>query len=115
MLVGISATVVAEKPTEAQIYHCGCVATDENTVDATSDLKWQLLTISTKSKGHRKHEEGDTEDCTYLGVGEVEQPNPLDRASDDCEVGDFLVGVATCDADGAPSTPTVGDSCAIPD
>lgn len=97
MLIGVSATAVATKPTEAQIYHCGCQSHDDGTSSAGADLRWNLITVSPRSRGHRQHEDGDIETCTYLDEFSIEQEVDLERDSDDCEVMGSVIGVLPCD------------------
>jgi hypothetical protein len=104
----ISFTAIAAKPTEALIYHCGCEYSEE----AGSELLWGSLIVNSKSRGHRSHEAGDVETCTYVDQNFIEQETELVRGFDDCEEGDLLTGVATCDTEGATQTPIVGESCA---
>ena len=103
----ISTTAIAGKPEEALIYHCGCSASNEFTVEAGSELRWKLLIVNANSKGHQNHQIGDIENCTYFDQESVEQENQLVRGSNDCEVGDLLTGVSTCE-----SEPVAGDTCA---
>lgn len=112
LLVCISTSAVAAKPTEAMIYHCGCVANNEFSEEASADLRWSLLVVHAKSKGHQNHALGDTETCFFeddIAQQEVE----LARGFDDCEVDDLLEGVATCDTEGATQTPVAGESCEV--
>ena len=121
-LIGMSATASAAKPMEAGIYHCGNVVTNEYTAEAQCNLEWSYLIINSKSKGHQQHQSGDMENCTYYtdtvdGEGNpVEQSETLYRAFSDCEVGELLEGVATCDVEDPDTgvtiiTPTSGDLC----
>jgi len=109
MLVGISATAVADKPPKAEVYHCGCVTVDEQTATATAELQWKLLSISTKSKGHRNHEADDLKICMYVDENLAAQSIELERGFDDCEpIGnDLLLGVGQCGV----VSPVPTDSC----
>jgi len=117
MLLVLATPTLAAKPTEAGIYHCGCVALDEKSAEATAELQWSLLIINSKSRGHRMHQMGDTETCTYLDIDEIEQEIELDRSSRDCEVDTLLVGVDQCDAGtdfgDVFATPTPGATCEL--
>ena len=106
MLSGMSTLALAEKPPKADVYHCGCVAVDEQTATATAELQWKLLSISSKSKGHKNHEADDLETCMYVDESLTARSNELERGFDDCELGDLLIGVATCSIE-----PFAGDSC----
>lgn len=111
-LVGVSGNVLADKPTEALLYHCGCEAFDEGDVGATSDLVWKEIIVSSKSKGHRRHLADDEENCTYEDEFYVTQDNFLTRGFNDLqdEGNDpALLGVDTCES--GVDCPTAGDSC----
>ena len=97
MFIGVSATAVATKPTEAQIYHCGCQSHDDGTSSAGADLRWNLITVSPRSRGHRKHKYMDIETCTYLDESNIEQEVDLERGFDDCEVFGSVTGVSACE------------------
>jgi hypothetical protein len=109
MLVCISANVMADKPTEAGLLHCGCVPQDENTSTATAHLRWNDMIVSEKSRGHRKHQSGDMEFCTYLDESGAEmETDVLFRSANDCEPDqeDNLEDVETCSV-----TPVDGVLC----
>lgn len=106
LLASISFNSQADKPVEALIYHCGCVASNEFTEEANTGLLWELLIVNSNSKGHQNHTIGQQKTCTYFDKDSVEQESELVRGFNDCEVGDFLTGVSTCETE-----PVTGESC----
>jgi len=111
-LIGLSASALADKPTEAVLFHCGCEATDEGTAEAASDLVWHEIIVNYKSNGHRKHLVDDEENCTYQDENYVTQDNYLFRDSNDKQDQNNsspLNGVDLCEI--GVDCPVDGDSC----
>jgi hypothetical protein len=114
ILVCISATALAEKPPKADVWHCGCVAEDEYTANATAHLRWKLLSVKPNATGHENHLYGDVEDCYYYDENSILQFYEKLRDWDDCEdTGANLMDLGQCDGgdDRPPSDPTAGNTC----
>jgi hypothetical protein len=111
-LIGFTSTAWAVKPTEAVLFHCGCEASDEGTAEATSDLVWHEIIVSSNSNGHRKHMVNDEENCTYVDELSVTTDNYLFRDSNDKQDqanSPPLNGVDACEV--GVSCPVDGTSC----
>lgn len=112
----ISTASFAAKPTESEIFHCGCEVSEEGTETASVDLVWHNITVSPKSRGHRHHTTNDIETCTYMGVNEFDEPmefeEEFERGFDDCVVTGSLIGVADCSVE---DMPVAGDMCTAAD
>ncbi len=93
-----TSTAFGDPPGKTVVAHCGC------NFDGT-DLEWVFLDVSTKSKGHQRHLDGDFESCNDESGSFVDI---YERDFDDCDLigEDGLGGVATCGTD-----PIEGDPC----
>ena len=127
LLISISASAIADKPpgtgkppeeckptkpekpakpekpqhAKAALMHCGCNS------DGTG-LEWNYLVVSSKSKGHRKHQAGDIVECYVPDVDEDVLEGTYTRDDKDCTIDEgTLLEVDQC---GSP-VPMAGESC----
>ena len=96
---------------KTDIWHCGC-ATD----DAGTELRWTMLNISEKSKGHKNHVFNQHEDCVSTvidGDSTISTTHHLKRTASDCHDSGVLMGVGFCPAEteGGTVVPAEGDIC----
>lgn len=84
------------KPTGAVLAHCGCSVTDEGLNTAYSELRWSVIIVSEKSKGHKNHLATDVVNCAFADDTEVEKEEFFMR-SGDCQEFDILQDVPVCE------------------
>jgi len=110
ILVGLTVTAVADPPVKTDVWHCGCVNYDDPW--ATVALEWQELNISSKSKGHQHHYDGQVEVCSYWDPYYLTCYQPWERDWDDCQevAAPNLTGVEDCSA----TEPSQGALCGHP-
>ena len=87
------------------IAHCGCNA-------AATDLEWQIINISSKSKGHQHHQKYDMETCVATDdAGTILMEANFERGESDCIISGTLVNVGNCPA--AIPVPEQDESCTL--
>lgn len=94
-----STTAFAGGPKTA-LAHCGCNA------EAT-DLEWQIINVSSKSRGHQRHLAGDMETCVVTDdTGAIVFEVNFERGESDCIISGTLENVGLC-----PTVPLQDESC----
>ena len=76
--------------------HCGCSITDEGLNTAYAELRWSVIKVSSKSKGHKNHLATDVVNCAFADDTEVEKEEFFMR-SGDCQEIDILQDVPVCE------------------
>jgi hypothetical protein len=88
---------------KTSLAHCGCNA------DAT-DLEWQIINVSRKSKGHQQHLANDMETCVVTDdAGVIVMQVNFERAESDCIISGSLENVGNCPT--AIALPEQDESC----
>ena len=110
-LIGVASIANAGNH-KTDVWHCGCA-----TNDAGTELRWTMLSISEKSKGHKNHIFNQHEDCVSTVINDdgstTSTTHHLMRAASDCQDTDILMGVGVCPAqtDGGTVDPVEGEIC----
>ena len=88
MLIGMSATASAAKPTDIEIMHCGCNA-------AGTGLEMHAIIVNSNGGGHHNHTDGSVTECNNTTLvddglgGEIELGIvEITRTQSDCQVSD---------------------------
>lgn len=86
----LSATTAFAGGPKTSLAHCGCNANGD-------DLEWQIINVSSKSKGHQQHLAGDMETCVVTDdAGIIVMETNFERGESDCIISGTLENVGNC-------------------